>query len=718
MKTLSIDLETYSALDLAKVGLYRYSAACTILLFGYAYDDDKPTVIDVANGEQLPKQVRADLENPLVLKVAFNAYFEMNVLQRCWGIKIDPRQWSCTMVLCYRMGLPGSLKMAGKALFDMHLLIEDGQKDATGQKLIRLFCRAQSVHRPKLDGFFTLFHDDPLPDYLINIRQSPSLWQRFKEYNAQDVEAERAIRNAIKPFLPALPKTEQDIWALDWDINGRGVKIDSTLVDSALRLAERVRQITEQDASRLMGGGNVNSIQNLRAWLIQMGAIEEAMATKFTATGEISLDKEARQDIMTRLQEDPAMQNVVQVLECKDTLAKSSIKKYTAMKSAKMNDGRVHGMLQFYGAARTGRWAGRLVQLHNLPQNHLNTYPDELDAARQAVRSYALETLDFVYDSTKQQSNVLSQLIRTAFIPRTGYKFVVADFSAIEARVLAWLAGETWVLDAFKAHHDIYCETASQMFGVPVEKLGVNGHLRQKGKVAVLGCGYGGGINALKAFGADKMGLSDDDLKTIVANWRKANPRITAFWSATEECVINMLRGADTEIPIQIGAYKTPIIVMKQGDFLQVRLPSGRSLVYAKPRYQELKREQTTYVWETNDRGGKSRVLKTVTVPYYSPYYYGLTVQGAWGVIHTWGGKLVENITQAVARDCLAEAMLNLAQAGYKPVMHVHDEVICEMPIGQGSVDEMCTIMCRPPDWAKDLPLAADGFESMYYKKD
>ena len=651
MSVLGIDLETYSDVDIRKGGLYKYAENSEILLFAYAYDDRPVQVVDLACGERLPETVLHDLTNPDVIKTAFNAAFEMHVLDHWLRIRLDPVQWFCTMVQSYTLGLPGSLKDVGKVLG----LPTDKQKLSTGRRLIQYFCKP--CKPTKANGGRTRNRPGDAPDK----------WELFKTYNGQDVEAERAIRKKVARFNPT--PTERKLWCLDQKINDAGVLIDETLVDQAIALDARIKEDVLEKAARLTGMPNPNSNAQLLDWFEEQESFRPQ-----------TLDKQTRAELIKSGTLSPKTK---QMLIYKQLLAKTSVKKYVAMRTAECHDGRVHGMLQFYGAARTGRWAGRLVQLHNLPQNHL----EDLDDAREMVKAGDLDGLTIFYDNP---SDVLSQLIRTAFVAGKGKRFIVADFSAIEARVIAWYADEAWRQKAFADGKDIYCASASQMFGVPVVKHGINGDLRQKGKVAELACGYGGGVNALKAFGADKMGLTEAHMKDIVRMWRQSSPHIVRMWGEIEKAAKAAIRHKGARV-----TYRHGLEFYTRAGLLFIKLPSGRSIAYAKPCIEiedEYNRETLTYA--------------------------GVTLSGGWGRCHTWGGKLVENIVQATARDCLAMAMLRLDEAGYKIVMHVHDEVILEMPYGEGSLEEAAGIMGQPIDWAPGLLLRADGYETPYYKKD
>lgn len=664
MRVLSIDLETYSDIDIGKAGLYKYAENSEILLFAYAWDDEPVHVVDFTAGEELPQDVMEGLWDMKVLKTAYNAAFEMHVIQHWINYKylddglwdppqIIPEQWFCTMVQAYTLGLPGGLAAVGKAVG----IPENKQKMAVGKRLIQYFCKP--CRPTKANGGRT--RNYPSDD--------PEKWELFKTYNAQDVEAERAIRKKIEWAFPN--RTERRLWCLDQNINDHGVLVSQPLVEAAIRIDAEIKADALAEAHALTGIQNPNSNAQALDWFERMeGYRPESLDKKFRAEYLKTGDNE----------------DVKEFFRLKNLLAKTSVKKYEAMQNMVCRDGRVHGMLQFYGAQRTGRWAGRGVQLHNLPQNHL----EDLDDARQLTMQGDYDTLKMFYDNP---SDVLSQLIRTAFIAPEGYRYIVADFSAIEARVIAWLADERWRQDAFAAGKDIYCASATQMFGVPVVKHGINGELRQKGKVAELACGYGGGINALKAFGADKMGLSEEDMQEIVSKWRARSPHIVQMWGDVEKCVKRAIRQPGTAF-----TYNHGICFKCEKGLLFIQLPSGRHIAYCKPAIQ------------TEDTFGREK--ESVT-------YMGVVQgTGGWGRLYTWGGKLVENIVQATARDCLGAAMLRLADKGYQIVMHVHDEVILEMPEGRGSLDEAIALMCQPSPWSEGLLLNADGYETKYYKKD
>ena len=652
MSILAIDLETYSELDLTKVGLYRYAENSEILLFAYAFDDEPVQVVDIIGGEPLPFEVIEALQNEEVMKVAYNAAFERVVLNHHYpttGIG-EPSQWFCTMVQGFTLGLPGGLDKVGRALG----IREDKQKLATGKKLIQYF--SKPCRPTKANGGRT--RNRPQHD--------TEKWAMFKEYCRQDVEAERAIRRRLEKFYP-IP-SERQLWALDQRINDNGVLLDNAVIDGALQIDIEMKYQLTNEVIKLTGVENPNSLPQITGWLRQ-----KQPELKFD-----TFDKTARAELLKR---DDLLPEVRKVIELKNLLSKTSCKKYQAMKDMKCSDGRVRGMLQFYGASRTGRWSGRGVQVQNLPQNHL----DDLDGARNIVKTTNYEVLEQLYDSP---ADVLSQLIRTAFIAPANHRFIVADFSAIEARVIAWLADEKWRMQVFADGGDIYCASASQMFKVPVEKHGINGHLRQKGKVAELACGYGGGANALKAFGADKMGMTQQEMEKTIKQWREASPNICKLWRSVEDGVKKAIRTKMVIVGDKGIKYKY------YAPWLFIKLPSGRKLAYYKPRIEQ-------------EEGFGERIT-----------YEGAMLAGGWGRNYTWGGKLVENLVQGIARDCLAVSMLRLAKAGYKIVMHVHDEVILEEPYGTGSLENACAIMGQAIDWAPGLLLRADGYETEYYKKD
>ena len=642
---MGIDIETYSSAPLPKCGVYRYCDApdFEILLFSYAFDDEPVKTIDLASGEALPKEVISALEDPGIIKVAYNAQFERVCLSRYLGHWLDPRQWRCTMVMAAYLTLPGRLADAAVALGTTEKKMEEG-KD-----LIRYFsvpCKPTKTNGGRTRNLPT---------------DAPEKWAVYRQYNAQDVVTERAIRKALEKY--PLPEQEWELYALDQQINDRGVRVDKKLVKNAIAVDAVFAQAAYQRAKELTGLENPGSVNQLKAWLADQDMPMESLAKK------IVQEKAAQTDGI-----------VAELLNLRLELSKTSVKKYEAMARCVCRDGRVHGLLQFYGANRTGRWAGRLVQAQNLPQNHL---PD-LDLAREIVKTGDEELLDALFASVP---GTLSELIRTAFIPKDGCRFLVADFSAIEARVLAWLANEEWVLEEFRGKGKIYEATASRMFHIPQESIikgNPNYEYRQKGKQATLSCGYGGGVGALRAMGAK---MPDEEMQPLVDAWRTANPNIVAFWSALD-------RAARTVIRRKTSARVGKVALYWRDDKMFMRLPSGRNLCYQSPHF-------------TENRFGSE------AIGYYAPNAAGQMV-----VQETFGGKLAENATQAIARDILAHALLTLEKNGYPVVFHVHDEAVIEMPIGHGSLEEACRLMAIAPDWAEDLPLRADGYECAYYKKD
>lgn len=644
LRVLYLDIETYSSAPLPKCGVYRYCDApdFEILLLSYAFDDAPVVTVDMACGETLPDAFLHTLEDANVLKIAHNAAFERVCFSKHLGRWLDPSQWRCTMVMAWYRTLPGKLAEAAVALDVTEKKMEEG-KD-----LIRYFsvpCKPTRANGGRMRN---------LPQH------APAKWATYKAYNAQDVETERAVYKAL--LHHALPEHEWALYALDQRINDRGVRVDRLLVKNAMAVDLAFSQQAFQRAQELTGLENPGSVSQLKAWLADMDMPMESLSKRIVqekAAGAEGIVKE--------------------LLELRLELSKTSVKKYESMARCICKDGRVHGLLQFGGASRTFRWAGRLVQAQNLPQNHL---PD-LNLARDIVRSGDEEQLELLFGSVP---NTLSELIRTAFIPRDGCRFIVADFSAIEARVLAWLAGEEWVLEEFRGKGKIYEATASRMFHIPQETI-VKGHpnyeYRQKGKQATLSCGYGGGVGALKAMGAK---MPEEEMQPLVDAWRAANPHIVRFWNALGNAVSEVIEKHNS---VRVGK----VVVYRKEGHLLIRLPGGRDLCYLSPRFV------------TNRFG--SRGIG----------YLAASAGGKMELQETFGGKIAENCTQAIARDLLAHAMLNLEAAGYPIVFHVHDEAVMEVPIGQGSVEEACRVMAIPPDWARDLPLRADGDEMTYYKK-
>ena len=644
-----MDIETFSSVDLGKSGVYRYAESedFEILLFGYSVNGSPVRVVDLACGENLPEEIRKAISDPTVMKWAFNAQFERICLSRFLGMPtgeyLDPVSWHCTMIWSATLGLPMSLAGVGTVLG------LEKQKLTEGKDLIRYFC--VPCKATKVNGGRT--RNLPEHDW--------TKWERFKSYNLRDVETEMEIQKKLSRF--PVPENEWRNYCLDQKINDRGVALDMELAHRAVQCDNQYREFYLRQAREITGLENPNSVLQLRDWLWERGVELD------------SLSKNAVQDLLPDTDGD-----VRKVLSLRQELAKSSVKKYTAMENLVCRDSRGRGLIQFYGASRTGRYAGKLLQVQNLPQNHL---PD-LETARALVQSGNFDALEMLYDSVP---NVLSELIWTAIVPKKGCRFIVSDFSAIEARVLSWFAGEQWRLDTFTQGGDIYCASASQMFGVPVEKHGINGELRQKGKQAELACGYGGSVGAMKSMGAVRMGVKEEELQPLVDAWRQANPRIVQFWWEVDRAAKTCVK---QHVPTQAGRLRFEY----QSGILFIQLPSGRRLAYAKPRMGE------------NRFGGEA-----IT-------YEGVGTGRKWERLETYGAKCVENIVQGTARDLLALALLRLEQAGYPVVMHCHDEAICEVPIGQGSVEEVNRIMAVSPEWAEGLPLKADGFETEFYKKD
>lgn len=651
---LGLDFETYSEVDLKSCGSFRYMEDPSFdpLLCAYAYDDGPVTVIDYKAGEELPDEVLRDLWSPDVIKSAWNAAFERYVLWKKYGRYCPPEQWEDSMILAAQCGLPATLAGAGEALG----LGEDTAKMKEGKALIRYFC--VPCRPTKANGQRTR----NLP------RHAPDKWATFKLYNGQDVVAERTIRELLTPWEPN--ETEHRFWCLDAKINETGIRIDQRLARNAVAMDTKYKEELTARAIEITGLSNPKSISQIKNWLF------DQEGQQFP-----SLNKKVIADVVSQLQTTEARE----FMAVRSELSKSSTSKYEAMLRSVCPDGHVKGCFQFYGANRTGRFAGRLVQLQNLPQNHL---PD-LDEARELVRGGHYTALRALYDGVSQP---LSELIRTALLPEEGQKLMVADFSAIEARVIAWFAQEEWRLQTFRDGGDIYCASASQMFHVPVVKHGVNGELRQKGKIAELALGYGGGVNALLAFGADKMGMSAEEMQETVDLWRESSPKITELWRSLEKAAIRCVVKRSSTVS-SVGNVRFDY---EQGT-LWMTLPSGRRIAYFGAKY---------------DFGRWDKDRKCLS-------YMGVDQKTKhWGRLETWGGKLTENLVQATARDCLREAMLALDAEGYDIRAHVHDEVIVTEPIDGRSVEEMSALMGREINWAPGLPLRADGYEGRYYFKD
>ena len=611
MKKLSIDIETFSDIDLIKCGVYKYadSPAFEILLFAYSVDDGEIHIVDLVSGEELPEEIAEAIKSDTVIKTAFNAQFERVCLSKHLGILLDPSSWYCTAVQAAELSLPSSLADVGAALG------LERQKMTEGKELIKYFC--VPCKPTKSNGSRT----KNMP------WDAPEKWTLFKEYCKRDVDVERQIAKKLDMY--PISESEHRLYVLDQNINDRGVLVDLELARQAVKLNSIQTAVATEQAYTLTGLENPNSVAQLKAWLTENGVEIE------------SLSKKAVSALVDETDGD---------------------------------------MMRFCGASRTGRWSGQILQVQNLPQNHI---PD-LTLARDIVKDGDFELLDMTFGNVP---NVLSELIRTVLIPKPYLRFIVADFSAIEARVLSWLAGEQWRLDTFRNGGDIYCASASQMFRVPVEKHGVNGHLRQKGKISELACGYGGSVGALKNMGAVEMGVPEDELQGLINDWRNANTHIVKLWTEVGNTAMKAIK---EKTIVSLGK----LVFMYERGILFIRLPSGRRLSYIKPRIG------------TNRFGGDS-----IT-------YMGVSASKKWERLETFGGKLVENIVQAIARDLLASAMMNVANAGYDIVFHVHDEIIAEVPDGQGSVDEMCMLMSINPDWVDGIPLSADGYECEYYRKD
>lgn len=644
MKNLSIDIETFSTADLSKCGVYRYAEShdFEILLFGYSADGSEVRVVDITGGEQLPHEIRTALTDENVTKWAFNAQFERVCLSRYLGEWLKPDSWRCTMVWAAYMGLPLSLEGAGVVLG------LEKQKLKEGKDLIRYFsvpCKPSKANGGRMRN---------LPS------DAPEKWERFKEYNARDVETEMAIQARLQKFH--VPEDEWRNYILDQQINDRGIRLDMDLVREAIRCDNRAKAELTAAMQQLTHLENPNSVTQMKMWLADHGLETD------------TLGKATVKELLKT-----APEPLGQVLELRQSLAKSSVKKYTAMENTVCKDGRARGLLQFYGANRTGRWAGRLIQVQNLPQNNL---PD-LAQARSLVKSGDFAALEMLYASVPE---VLSQLIRTAFVPKPGFKFIVADFSAIEARVIAWLAGEAWRNEVFATHGRIYEASASQMFHVPIEEITKGSPLRQKGKIAELALGYGGSVGALKAMGALDMGVAEEELQPLVNAWRTANPNIVRLWWDVDKAAIAAVRERTT-------ADTHGIRFECKSGMLFITLPSGRQLAYVKPKI-------------SLNRFGSDSVT-----------YEGVGGMKKWERIETYGPKLVENIVQAISRDILCHAMRRLAGAGFSIVMSVHDEVVIEASPGV-SLEAVCRYMSETPPWAEGLLLRADGYVCPFYKKD
>lgn len=651
MTTLSIDIETYSDIDLGKCGVYRYtdSPNFDILLFAYSLDEGPVQLIDLASGEKIPKEIVEAIRGSDIIKTAFNANFERVALMRYFNrqfgreVYLDPSSWRCSEVQAAMLGLPLHLDGVSK------VLSLEAQKMSEGKQLIRYFC--MPCKPTAANGGRTRNMPSDAPDK----------WALFKRYNIRDVEIELEIRKRIKDY--PIPMSEQRLYELDQRINDRGFRVDMDFVMQAISCDHQFTVAATERAYELTGLENPNSVSQLKDWLSARGVEVESLSKKHVKELVSETDGEVEEALKLRL-----------------LMAKTSVRKYEAIERAVCSDERVHGLFQFYGANRTGRFAGRLVQVQNLPQNHLV----DLKLARDLVKEGRFDDLQMLFGNTP---GVLSELIRTAFIPKEGYRFIVSDFSAIEARVLSWLAGEKWRLEVFKSHGKIYEASASQMFHVPLEEITKGSPLRQKGKISELACGYGGGVGALKSMGALEMGVKENELQGLIDNWRRANPHIVNFWWEVDKMAIKAVKE-------RIRTRTHGISFTYKSGMLFVTLPSGRNLVYVKPKLilNKFGREGLTYE--------------------------GIGHTKKWERIETYGPKIVENIIQAASRDLLAEAMKRLDKKGFAIVAHVHDEVICEVPVGESSVEEVCSIMSESPPWSEGLPLDADGYECDFYQKD
>lgn len=644
-KQLAIDIETYSDIDLINCGVYKYTDSDNfeILLFAYSVDDGETKIVDLACGEKLPDEVIEMLLDDSITKTAFNANFERTCISKHLGINLKPEAWRCTAVQAAMLALPLSLEGVGVVLG------LDKQKMSEGKDLIRYFC---SPCKPtKSNGGRTR----NLPE------DAPEKWELFKTYCIRDVDVEKQIRKKLWKY--PIPDREQQLYCLDQRINDRGIMVDRNLVNHAIACDLLYKDTATKRAYELSELENPNSVSQLKGWLTEKGIEVDSLAK---ATVEELVDKTEG--------------DVQEMLKLRLAMSKTSVKKYEAIDRSVCRENRVHGLLQFFGANRTGRWAGRLVQIHNLPQNHIS----DLELARGLVADGRYDDVEMLYESTP---NVLSELIRTAFVAKPGCRFIISDFSAIEARVLAWLAGEQWRIEVFQTHGKIYEASASAMFHVPIEEITKTSPLRQKGKISELALGYGGSVGAMTAMGALKMGLSEEELPSLVTTWRNANPHITQFWWAVDEAAVRAVRDKK---PSRVGR----MAFEYTSGILFVTLPSGRKLSYVKPKMgvNKFGREGITYE--------------------------GIGESKKWMQLETYGPKLVENIVQATSRDILAEAMLRLEDAGFDIVCHVHDEVVLEVPEGVSSVDEINEIMAVNPEWTDGLPLSAAGFESPFYKKD
>ena len=644
MDTLAIDIETYSDVSLPDCGVHRYAASeqFEILLFAYGLNDEPTKIIDLASGEKMPDEIMKLLTDDSVIKTAYNAAFERNCINRYFGLSLKPEGWRCTLVQASMLSLPLSLEGVGEAL---NL---DKKKMSEGKELIRFFC--MPCKPTKSNGGRTR----NLPS------DEPEKWELFKTYCIRDVDVEKQIRNKLAKF--PIPDREQKLYCMDQRINDRGIMVDQELIGHAVACDLLYKEMVTKKAYRISGLENPNSVAQLKDWLARKGIEIDSLA------------KAAVEELVENTQGD-----VAEMMKLRLSMSKTSVKKYEAMERSVCPDGRVHGLLQFYGANRTGRWAGRLVQIHNLPQNHM----EDLELARSLVKEGRYDLVELLYDSTP---DVLSELIRTAFVARPGCRFIVSDFSAIEARVMGYLAGEGWVMEEFRGAGKIYEQTASKMFHIPIKEITKGSPYRARGKVASLACQYGGAEGALISMGALNF-VEEEELKGLVQSWRTANPHIVNYWYEIDGAVKAAVKERKMT---KVGM----VTVYYQSGMLKIALPSGRVLSYVRPRM-------------TVNRFGSESVS-----------YEGIGTNRKWTRIESYGAKFCENIVQATARDVLAEAMLRLEKKGFDIVCHIHDEVVLEVPEGTSSVEEVNEIMAVCPDWCEGLPLKAAGFESPFYKKD
>lgn len=644
MDTLAIDIETYSDVSLPDCGVHRYAASeqFEILLFAYSLNDEPTKIIDLASGEKMPDEIMKLLTDDSVIKTAYNAAFERNCINRYFGLSLKPEGWRCTLVQASMLSLPLSLEGVGEALK------LDKKKMSEGKELIRFFCMPCKPSKSNGGRTRNLPSDEP------------EKWELFKTYCIRDVDVEKQIRNKLSKF--PIPDREQELYCMDQRINDRGIMVDPELITHAVACDLLYKETATKKAYEISGLENPNSVAQLKGWLARKGIEIDSLA------------KAAVEELVENTDGD-----VAEMMKLRLALSKTSVKKYEAMERSVCPDGRVHGLLQFYGANRTGRWAGRLVQIHNLPQNHM----EDLELARSIVKEGRYDLVELLYDSIP---DVLSELIRTAFVAKPGCRFIVSDFSAIEARVMGYLAGEGWVMEEFRGAGKIYEQTASKMFHIPIEEITKGSPYRARGKVASLACQYGGAEGALISMGALNF-VEEEELKGLVQSWRTANPHIVNYWYEIDGAVKAAVKERKMT---KVGM----VTVYYQSGMLKIALPSGRVLSYVRPRM-------------TVNRFGSESVS-----------YEGVGTNRKWTRIESYGAKFCENIVQATARDVLAEAMLRLEKKGFDIVCHIHDEVVLEVPEGTSSVEEVNEIMAVCPDWCEGLPLKAAGFESPFYKKD